>query len=142
MVPRANALGLLRKDDHILLEEQKGVHSKGIGYFYRPIGGTIELGERSYETLIREYKEELNVEIAIKRYIHCLENIYEINGRIGHEITQIYEVEFKDELLYKKDTFQVVEGSRITQAKWISLGDIESLILYPNGLQELIKQIM
>jgi 8-oxo-dGTP pyrophosphatase MutT (NUDIX family) len=88
MYPRANSLGLIIKDNNILLEEQEGKHSKGIGYYYRPIGGTIELGERSNETLIREIHEELGVEVVIRRYITCLENIFRVDESIGHEITQ------------------------------------------------------
>lgn len=51
MQPRANTLGLILKDQFILLEEQEGKHSKGSGYYYRPIGGMIEFGEKSAETL-------------------------------------------------------------------------------------------
>jgi hypothetical protein len=46
MYPQANTLGILVKANDLLLEEQKGKHSKGIGFYYRPIGGTIKLGER------------------------------------------------------------------------------------------------
>ncbi|WP_167355884.1 NUDIX domain-containing protein [Paenibacillus oryzisoli] len=31
----------------------------GTGFNYRPVGGTIELGEHSQEALIREFQEEL-----------------------------------------------------------------------------------
>jgi hypothetical protein len=36
MYPRANTLGIILKKNYILLEEQKGNHSKGNGLFYRP----------------------------------------------------------------------------------------------------------
>lgn len=124
MYPRANTLGIIIHNNKILLEEQEGKHSKGIGTYYRPIGGTIELGEKSSETIIREYNEEIAVGIEIKRYIACLENIYRIDGNIGHEITQIYLVEFIDQTLYQKESFKVVEGSKTTFAKWISLEEI------------------
>ncbi|MGE6259079.1 hypothetical protein ACQKCU_14415 [Heyndrickxia sporothermodurans] len=48
-------MDLFLKDKFILLEEQEGKHSKGIGYYYSPIGGTIEFGEKSDETLAREF---------------------------------------------------------------------------------------
>lgn len=140
MSPRANALGIIYRDNHILLEENEGKHSKGTGLYYRPIGGTIELGEKSSETLLREFHEELAVEIIIRGYITCIENIYEIEGSIGHEITQIYEAAFKDPALYQKELFQVVEGNRITYAKWF---DVEEFldgkkILFPEGLIEVL----
>jgi 8-oxo-dGTP pyrophosphatase MutT (NUDIX family) len=142
MYPRANTLGIIVKDHYLLLEEQKGKHSKGIGFYYRPIGGTIELGERSNQTLVREFSEELGVEIIVRRYISCIENIFKIDGNIGHEITRIYFVDFKDRNLYQKEHFTVTEGNKITRAKWVSKEEIFSgeKVLYPEGLPELLKQ--
>jgi 8-oxo-dGTP pyrophosphatase MutT (NUDIX family) len=142
MYPRANTLGIIVKDNYLLLEEQKGKHSKGIGFYYRPIGGTIELGERSNQTLVREFSEELGVEIIVRRYISCIENIFKIDENIGHEITQLYFVDFKDRNLYQKEHFTVTEGNKINRAKWVSKEEIFSgeKVLYPNGLIELLKQ--
>lgn len=143
MYPRANALGLIIKDKSILLEEQFGKHSKGIGYYYRPIGGTIEFGERSDETIIREFNEEIGVEIVVSAYISCLENIFMIEGKMGHEITQIYLINFKNEKLYAKENFKVSEGRKETYAKWVPIEEVISgdLILYPDGLVKLMKDV-
>lgn len=141
MYPRAKTLGLIFNENRILLEEQEGIHSKGKGYFYRPIGGTIEVGEKSVETLIREFKEEIKVEVMIKDYVSCIENIFKIDTNIGHEIIQIYVVEFKDKTLYKKESFEIIEGNKITYAKWVSLAEIleGKKVLYPDGLFELLQ---
>ena len=123
MRPRANTLGLIFRGNYILLEEQIGIHSQGNGVYYRPVGGTIELGERSEEALVREYKEEIGAEIEILQYIDCIESIYKITDNIGHEITLLYTVKFKNEELYKQEVFTVTEGDKITVAKWIALKD-------------------
>ncbi|MGV3465587.1 MAG: NUDIX hydrolase [Heyndrickxia sp.] len=144
MHPRANTLGVLIHKGRILLEVQNGIHSKGEGTFYRPIGGTIELGERSEETLVREYKEEMDTEISIIHYITCTENIYKIGDRIGHEVTQIYLVAFKDKGLYEKESFVVTEGEKITKAIWVPINDVvhSDIIVYPNGLKEILKNLI
>lgn len=144
MYPRANTLGIIIRDNKVLLEEQEGKHSKGTGIYYRPIGGTIEFGERSSETIIREYSEEIAVDIEIKLYLGCLENIFRIDGNIGHEITQIYMVEFIDQNLYQKESFKVVEGRKTTFTKWISLEEIldGKKVLHPNHLTELLQKII
>lgn len=144
MYPRANTLGIIVKDNYILLEEQEGKHLKGIGSYYRPIGGTIEFGERSNETLVREFSEELGVEVVVRGYISCIENIFKIDENIGHEITQIYLVDFKDRNLYQQEYFTVSEGNKITCAKWISKEEFFSgeKVLYPNGLKELLKEVI
>jgi NADH pyrophosphatase NudC (nudix superfamily) len=141
MHPRANTLGLIFRGNSILLEEQRGRHSQGNGVYYRPIGGTIEFGERSEDALVREYKEEIGADIEIIQYMDCIENIYKVADKTGHEITLMYTVKFKNEKFYKYDTFNVTEGEKITVAKWISVDDIfdERIILYPVGLSSLIK---
>ncbi len=98
MYPRAKALGIVIFENKILLEEFKGKHSKGTGIYYRPLGGTIEYGEKSNETIIREYKEEIEVDVEIVSYMSCLENIFTIGLNIGHEIIQVYLVKFKIQL--------------------------------------------
>ena len=142
MYPRAKALGLIFKDHHVLLEEYEGKHSKGTGYFYRPIGGTIELGEKSVETLIREFKEEIKVEILVKDYISCVENIFKIDSNLGHEIIQFYLVEFTDKTLYRKESYEITEGNKITYAKWISIVEIleGKKVVFPEALVELLQE--
>lgn len=144
MYPKAKTLGILLRDNKILLEELEGKHSKGTGKYYRPIGGTIELGEMSSETIIREFTEEMAVDIEIKSYIGCLENIFRIDENIGHEIIQIYLVEFNNQNLYQKESFEVIEGKKTTYTKWISIEEIMNgkKTLFPNGLTELLEKIV
>lgn len=48
--------------------------------------------ERSYENVVREFKEELGLDITIDTYITCLENIYTVDHEQTHEIVQLYAV--------------------------------------------------
>jgi ADP-ribose pyrophosphatase YjhB (NUDIX family) len=91
--------------------------------------------------LLREFKEELGVEVCIRRYVSCIENIFKVEEEIGHEITQLYIVDFKDANLYQNEQFTVFEGNKITRAKWISKDEIFSgeKVLYPNRLRELLR---
>ncbi len=142
MYPRAKTLGILLNHNRILVEEFQGKHSTGEGPYYRPIGGTIEFGEKSADALVREYSEELNVEILIKQYIGCVENIFTINEEIGHEIIQFYSVGFQDEANYKRELFEVVEGNKKAHARWISLDDFITgrKTLYPTTLISELKR--
>ncbi|TDL30883.1 NUDIX domain-containing protein [Jeotgalibacillus sp. S-D1] len=144
MRPRANTLGIVLRDRYVLLEEQNRKHSQGTGPNYRPIGGTIELGEKSSEALVREFKEEINADIEIDQYLACLENIFKLDDQIGHEITQLYAVSFKDERLYEKELFIVSEQGKETTAKWIDLEDVwrDSFVVYPTGLKDEIKKLI
>ncbi|TFB23880.1 NUDIX domain-containing protein [Filobacillus milosensis] len=140
MYPKAKSLGIILKDEYVLLEQNYGKHSKGIGYYYRPIGGTIEFGEMSDDTLKREFLEEIDAEIVVEEYITCLENTFEIDKKLGHEIIQLYIASFKDENLYDKKQFKVTDVNKNTIAQWIPLSEIknERTILFPIGLKELL----
>ena len=138
MYPRAKVLGIVYRGDKILVEEFHGRHSTGEGTYYRPIGGSIEFGEKSSRALIREYFEEMKVEIKIEQYLGCLENIFKVDEEIGHELIQLYVVEFVKDTDYELETFTVTEGNKISIAKWISLDEFASKHkkLYPDGLLE------
>jgi 8-oxo-dGTP pyrophosphatase MutT (NUDIX family) len=144
LYPKAKSLGVVVYKNHILVEEFSGSHSLGEGIYYRLIGGAIEFGETSEDALLREFVEELNVEITIKQYLGCLENIFTIRNEIGHEIIQLYSVEFKDTANYESELFVVTEGNKSAIAKWISIDEFiwKRKIIYPNGIVERFKDLI
>ncbi|PEZ10546.1 DNA mismatch repair protein MutT [Bacillus sp. AFS018417] len=142
MYPRAKALGIIEHNHCILVEEYKGKHESGEGYYYRPLGGSIELGEYATQTVIREFEEELGVSVEIVVYLGCLENIFQIENTIGHELVQLYSVCFSNKSLYRKGRFTITEGQNISYGVWVP---IETFLqgektLYPNGLTELLSK--
>ncbi|WP_289142693.1 NUDIX hydrolase [uncultured Brevibacillus sp.] len=143
MFPRTKALGVLIRGRQILVERFEGAHSKGAGVYFRPIGGTIEFGEYSRQTIVREYFEELSVEIKIIRYLECLENIYRIGDAIGHEITQLYLVEFANRDEYSNDRFVVTDGNISSEAHWVEIDDFitNRKVIYPNGIEDLLLKL-
>ncbi len=115
MYPRAKALGIITYNDCILVEEYNEKHESGEGCYYRPLGGTIEFGEYAAQTVIREFEEELGVTVEIITYVGCLENIFQIDNTIGHEIVQLYSVCFSNKELYKQKeiTYLMLYGSQL-----------------------------
>ena len=140
MRPRAVALGVVFRDECILVEEQSGKHSKGMGTYYRPIGGTIEYGERSVDTVVREFGEEIGMAVEVVKYLACIENIFTVDGETGHEIVQVYVVRPTDERWYSNGSFRVTEGDNIGVAKWVPIEAFRTskLVLYPDGLINLL----
>lgn len=109
--------------------------------FYRPPGGGIEFGEPSNATLVREFREEFDVELDGARYLGVLENIFTYQGKTGHEIVCCYETHFADPAFYQKDRLTGYEDDgQAFQALWKPLADFKEqrAILYPTGLLELL----
>jgi 8-oxo-dGTP pyrophosphatase MutT (NUDIX family) len=140
---RPLAICVFRKEDKLLVAQ--GYDSVKDEYFYRPLGGGIEFGESSIETICREVMEEINVEVDKEslKYLGSVENIFHFNGTPGHEIVMIYDGALKDSGLYDQDAIVGKEANGdIIRALWKSLDEFESgrLILYPTGLVELLQR--
>ena len=139
---RPLAICVFSKDDRILVAE--GYDPVKGQTFYRPLGGGIEFGERSEDTIRRELREEINVEVGELFYLGTVENIFTFNGDPGHEIVMIYDGVLIDSGLYDR---AVIEGNEADigetfTAVWKSLTEFESgeSILYPDDLIELLRQ--
>lgn len=106
-------------------------------WFYRPLGGGIEFGEHGYETVRREFLEELGQELTGVRFLYALENLFTYAGRPGHELVMVYEGRFADKAVYELDALEAREddGHSFT-ARWKPLAEFRSgrSRLVPEGL--------
>ena len=137
---RPLAICVFLNNDRILVAE--GYDPIKQQTFYRPLGGGIEFGEASADTVRRELKEELNVEVGELRYLGTLENIFVFNGTPGHEIVQVYDGMLIDSGLYDQAVIvgKEAEVNESFNALWKSLDEFGEgkSILYPRGLLELL----
>ncbi|MGN7892952.1 NUDIX hydrolase [Bacillus sp. 22475] len=138
MYPRAKAFGLAVHQDCLLVQEY---HTEGETY-YRPLGGSIELSEKSAHTVIREFTEELHTEIEIINYLGCLENVFHLDGGIGHEIIQLYSLRLLDISLYEMKILNIQDEQTVAYAKWIPITAFiqKEKILYPDGILKYIQK--
>jgi len=138
---RPLAICVFRNNDRILVAEGYDPVKKQT--FYRPLGGGIEFGEKSEDTVRRELMEEINAELGKVWYLGALENIFVFNGTPGHEIVQVYDGILVESGLYDQ---AVIQGKEANEeeicAMWMSLDQFESgeSILYPTGLLELLQR--
>ena len=137
---RTIAICVFRTGNRILAGE--GFDSIKHQLFYRPLGGTIEFGERSDETIRRELMEEIKAEVTDLRYIGLLENFFIYAGEKGHEIILVYDGQLVDRSLYEKTVITGDELGSPIRAVWVDLDDRGpgKPPLYPTGLVELLQK--
>jgi 8-oxo-dGTP pyrophosphatase MutT (NUDIX family) len=138
---RPLAICIFRHHDRILVAE--GYDPVKKEHFYRPLGGGIEFGEYSEQTIHRELLEEIGAEVCELKYLGTLENVYVFNGTPGHEILQIYDGVLRDTRLYEQAVIfgQEVDIDDSFRAVWKHIdefGDGKS-ILYPTGLLKMLS---
>lgn len=131
---------LFRNIGRILVSE--GYDSLKKRTFYRPLGGAIEFGERSEDTVRRELMEEIGAQVGELKYLGALENIYVFNGEPGHEIVLVYDGGASPPGLYEQ---AVIEGNEAGigesfKAVWKSLDEFGEgrSILYPSSLSDML----
>ena len=138
---RPLAICLFHNKNRILVAE--GYNAIKGETFYRPLGGGIEFGERSEETICRELMEEIGVELKqdTLKYLGAVENIFTFNGIPGHEIVLVYDGALEDSRLYDQAVIigKEANGEEI-RAMWKNLDEfgVGKFILYPDGLLEML----
>ncbi len=114
---RVLALGLVFHQTRLLVAE--GYDTVKQSTFYRALGGEVEFGESSREALEREFWEEICAGLANIEYLGCLENLFEYEGKAGHEIIQLYKCDLQDPTFYQQEVIVGDEGGDRFLARWI-----------------------
>ncbi len=137
---RALAVGVVRRGDHLLVMEVFDDDGAIIGW--RPLGGSIEFGERAAEAVQRELLEELGFAVHAPRLLVVLESIYDHHGATGHDIAFVFETAFADPAAYTRETFAFNDGGVTNRARWIEIDRFRSgqETLFPNGLIERLQK--
>ena len=134
---RVAAICVFLHDEKILVKE----FSDDGKIFYRPLGGGVEFGEHSADTVAREIKEEIGAAITLLEFLGVIEEITEFQGKPVHEIVFVYNARFVEPGLYNK-TIHGKDGPHPIKAVWknISFFRENSDVLYPKGLLELLMK--
>lgn len=138
---RPLAICVFRNGDKILVFE--GFDPATDETFYRPLGGGIEFGEHSADTIHRELREEISAEVRDLVYLGTLENIFTYDGEPYHEIVQVYDGVPTESGLYEQAVIlgREADVEEHFRATWKSLNEFGpgKSILYPDGLLEMLS---
>ena len=117
------------------------VHKNVNSDHYALVGGRIEIGENSADTVKREIKEELGKEIEITGYISTIENFFEMKGSKYHEIMFVHKIEFTNEEDKKIEyIMKNQEGKDYLEYEWIELEKLDEFPLLPEIIKEVLKE--
>ncbi|MCL2498652.1 MAG: NUDIX hydrolase [Symbiobacteriaceae bacterium] len=131
--------GIMLQDNAILLQRT----SDDSGYAVP--GGHAELGETNAETLVREYKEEIGVDITVGALKWVAEIHFAWQGTPCHQICLYYEV-FPQDLaqIPLEGTFTGTEEDGVRRSdiifSWIPLANLHQLKVYPENMAALMAK--
>jgi ADP-ribose pyrophosphatase YjhB (NUDIX family) len=103
------------------------------GGYHRLIGGSVQLGESHRDAIVREVHEELGATVHDITYLAAVENIFRIDGELGHEIVFLYSGRLDPPPATANATLTEIDGN-VVPVVWRSFReDDESLPLYPTA---------
>jgi ADP-ribose pyrophosphatase YjhB (NUDIX family) len=134
-VVRPIAVGVIRRHEELLLMAVR--NDNGAIKGWRPLGGSIEFGERAVDALRREFAEEVGLAIAEPTLLTVLENLYSHHGATGHEIVFVFEARLADDIHYSRAAFSFDDGG-VRKVRWVALAHFLRGVaeLFPAGLLE------
>jgi len=110
--------------------------------FWNLPGGRVEFNESTDQTIIREIKEELDIEVQINKLLFVNEDFFDYENKHYHEIGFYYLIDFPDghEVIEKEGEFKGIEDNGRLIFRWFSLDELKDMNVYPEILKtELIK---
>lgn len=127
--PRVRVAGILIENDKILLIEHK---KKDKRYWLIP-GGGVDWGESTAEALIREYKEETNLDIEVKRFLFLSETIAPDNEK--HVINLYFEIQKIED---SKSELKIGNEEILNDLKFLTKEEVKDIKLYPNIKEQIM----
>jgi ADP-ribose pyrophosphatase YjhB (NUDIX family) len=121
----------------------RGEDPTGDRVFHRLIGGSVELGERAAEAIVREVAEELRATLVEPELLGVVENVFTYDGELGHEIVFVYAGRLAEGDVVPPDGGWYDDLGIPMWVEWRPIGDPleggpDVLPLYPDGLGTLL----
>ncbi len=127
--------GLLFHDGRVLIHR-----TLRDDYFAFP-GGRVESGEDTAQTVVREFQEEIGLDVEVVRLLWVNENFFSHEGYRFHELGFYYLLKAKEEsavpttdLFYSKELG--ADGKPHLEFRWVEMERVGDIVLYPVFVKE------
>jgi ADP-ribose pyrophosphatase YjhB (NUDIX family) len=118
------------------------LHRNTLENFWAMPGGRGELLENSKETLKREMKEEIGIDIKIIQVLYFVENFFQFENFTYHEVSIYYLMQIPEKFCPgNNNSFKGREGNLDLIFKWFKIDQLKDIKLYPSFLGSKLQDI-
>lgn len=132
-------VGVAIHDDRVLLHQAEG------DSFWSLPGGRVEFGEAAEQTLRREMREELDVDVEVVRLLWLVENFFVYDGKNYHELSPYFLMRLPESSPYLTEAgpYKCAEPGSNLVFQWFSTKAevLVGLPLLPSFLQTEFRQL-
>ncbi len=126
--PRIRVAGVVTRGDKILLVR----HERDGRMYYLLPGGGLEWGETCVQALVREFAEELSVNVSVGKLLLINESIDPKGKR--HIVNMAFVAKLKS------GDVTVNQDRRLKGAAWLSQKELKTITFYPEIRNALLRQ--
>lgn len=125
----------------IIIHNNKVLMHRSTNEIYHALlGGRVELGESSADTVKREVMEELGKKVEITGYCCTIENFFNFRNSEYHEIMFVHFAEFTNEDDKKiEETIKNIEGRENLEYRWLDLDKIQEYEIRPEVMKKVLS---
>ena len=131
--------GICMQNGKVLLQKP----SNDTGYAFP--GGHVTLGETNEQTLIREFQEEIGIDVAVGDLKWVGELFFPWGKKSCHQICLYYVVELQTDDIPLDGMFlgkEHIEGRNFDlEFHWIPMTELKNTEVYPTNVVELMNQL-
>ncbi len=115
-----------------------------ISPYYYPIGGKVKLHETAENAILREIKEELNVDTEIIRPLWICQNLFteDVTSERFHELCFFFLIDVSNtDLLSRGNKFVMLEGERTNTFEWLNVSELKNLYFHPDFIKTELQNL-
>lgn len=126
--------GVIIRDGKVLLQRD--------GDEYALIGGHVQMGETGEEAVVREFQEELGVQIQCQRMLWTEECFWEWKGKLTHTLSFYYLADFCEGSSFAEDgQFHPQRDDSSVEIGWVPISELNTLTVYPAFFKQRIMDL-
>ena len=129
--------GILVENGKILLQRDKrGAHAV--------VGGHVSFMELAKDTLVREFWEELHVQIGVDDLLAVNENFFMWFDKPCHQVHFYYAVHLEDDSFFREGEvsgYDELDNMRVNlDYVWVPLEELKNITVYPREIEKLLEK--
>ncbi|MDV2581751.1 NUDIX hydrolase [Alkalibacillus haloalkaliphilus] len=109
--------------------------------FWALPGGRVEVTEEASKAVVREFKEEIDVDLQVERLLWSVESFFTHRESNYHEIGFYFKMKEVGNGLPQEELFYGHEGNKVLIYKWIPLDQLKDYTIEPSFLKEELNDL-
>lgn len=135
--PRLTALGVIYRQSK--QQREFLVQCADNEAFYRFPGGAIEFGETAAQTILREMREEYQLDVAVGVLWLVNENFFAYGDKSAHTVNFLHLCHLTSDIPFKELRHREYDDIKLV---WRSQADFDQAPLYPQGIRDYLNTAM